>query len=723
MASRAKWSGWCLALGAAGMVFAARLREIRAHTGDLPTNDQWMIEGRDILGPWLDGTLHPGAFFAPHFEHQPVWTRLLAWLEVVVTGRWDPFIQTTVNALLFASFVALFVRWVAGQLRPAPALIAGALLVFVGSLAHDWENITWGFQSQFPLALLCLFLHATGSFRHPPGSGRWWAAQAAGLAGLFTLAGMWLAPLATGLVALWTQPRGQRLRLFPLAIAALGLGLMGWIRFRAAPGQVLHLNAASPEQFIFALLDQLGWPAAWPGAAALLQLPLLILALQLRGRTDAPAFDRAVLALGLWGAAQAAALSFARGAGYYGYVSRYGELLLVQVLANGLALARIVPALPRWRDAGVAFAAGWIVIIGNGAWYLSHSGHANYFHERSATWAQTRREAVQAYLQHGDRRLLDAPATRAIFYQPVEHITELLDRPGFRALLPSSVRPENPPAAASTAVRALQAQAGWLAALAALPLLLGVAALGREAAAADALPVLRLAREPLLPWLAAPVAVLAGAAVFHWPDPFTLDQDRRWHRFFNPPGGTGPLELHIQGATIEMSDAALVGAVPLSPPAVRFEFGGTYPATLEFRGTVWSKRFPVNSPWFVVPYTGAPIAHGNGLRLRIEEADGTFITEVACPGEKTGDVAFWAADVRPHVGKHARLVLYDGRLDDNWVGAAPPVPAADAAAAKAMEAAYVLEQSAHAHHALAVVALIATALLALWFATGRPAAP
>jgi len=720
MAERSHLASWCWALSGAGLVLAARLLEIHGHTGDLPTNDQWKIEAADIIAPWLDGTLRPADFLAPHFEHVPAWTRLLAWLQVVLTGRWDPFLQTTVNALCYAGFIALVVHWITRHLRPLAAGAAVALLVFNGCLAHDWENITWGFQSQFPLALLCLFLHVRGSFTHRPGSRGWWAAQAAGLAGLFTLASMWAAPLAVGLVALWTDPRGSRRRLLPLVIAGLGLAITLSLRAGAAPGPALDLTPRSPWQFLFALFDQLGWPAGWPGALALLNLPLLLLALQLRGRPAAPAFDRTVLALGLWAAGQALALSIARGADYYGYVSRYGELLGVLVLANSLALARLVPALPRARWAGGLFAATWAAVIVVGAWELSTGGHARHFHERSAAYAGLRRAAVQAYLARGDRTLLDEPGTRAVFFQPVEVITTLLDRPHFRALLPASVWPDNPPDRAGIAVRKLQANAWLVAAPAVLLLLagLGLQSHGREW---SPLPPFVLQPEPLLPWLATPVAVAAGALVFCWPDPLIFGQDERWRRFFNPPGGVGPLELHIVDSSEPLPDNHLLGAVPLSPPAVRFQFSGTNPGTPAFTCTARSKAFPVKSAWFIVPYTGSPVAPGNGLRLRIEESDGRVITEVACPGPNTSEIGYWAADVRPFGGKQARLVLHDGRAEtEAWVGAAPPIAAADPSLITAMRAAYRWEQTAHLHHALARLAGMSLVLLFGWLTLARP---
>ena len=74
--------------------------------------------------------------------------------------------------------------------------------------------------------------------------------------------------------------------------------------------------AGSRLHFLNAWLDLLGWPAGWSGALIVLQAPLFIFALHLRGRYDASAFDRTLLALGAWSVAQAAALaaSLARGA-------------------------------------------------------------------------------------------------------------------------------------------------------------------------------------------------------------------------------------------------------------------------------------------------------------------------------------------------------------------------------------------------------------------------
>ncbi len=63
---------WLAAAGVALVVFGARLAEVHFFASDVPYNDQWVIEAQQIIAPWLNGTLGPGDFFIPHFEHLPV---------------------------------------------------------------------------------------------------------------------------------------------------------------------------------------------------------------------------------------------------------------------------------------------------------------------------------------------------------------------------------------------------------------------------------------------------------------------------------------------------------------------------------------------------------------------------------------------------------------------------------------------------------------------------
>src|SRR5690606_25287809 len=115
--------------------------------------DQWWVEGKQILLPWLQGTLSWSAFFTPHHEHIPAWSRLFAWLQAAWLGRWDPLLQCTVNAAIFGVTVGLWGNWFRRTLPLLPALFFTLLAIAFASLPHAWENSTWGFQIHMPLAL------------------------------------------------------------------------------------------------------------------------------------------------------------------------------------------------------------------------------------------------------------------------------------------------------------------------------------------------------------------------------------------------------------------------------------------------------------------------------------------------------------------------------------------------------------------------------------------
>ncbi|MDB6114676.1 MAG: hypothetical protein JWQ62_1621, partial [Lacunisphaera sp.] len=424
-ASSSRWL-WLLPAGTTLLVFAARLHEIHAFASDVPYNDQWFIEADQIIGPWVTGTLHLADFFRPHFEHLPVLTRLLAWLQVVVTGRWDPLVQMTVNAALHTAFVWLAVRWVWKNLPARAAGFVTAVLLLGGALPYAWENIAWGFQSQFPLALLCLFLHVRGACSEPPGSRGWWLAQAAGVLGLFTLASMWLAPAAVIASLLWTRRPWSRHWWVSLAIVLAGAGLLLVAHVQSSGERAFAQVAGSPLDFLHALVHMLDWPTGLPGALVIVQLPWLIHAFRIRAQSDTPPLDRMIFAFGCWNCAQAAALAFARTGDMSDYVSRYGDLLFIGTFAGALALSRLVPATARLRPLFLGGAVIWSGLVAGGLVVHSTEGHARYFHQTADHNATLRRAALQAYLKNGDRHLLETAETRWILTQNPEVVTRWL---------------------------------------------------------------------------------------------------------------------------------------------------------------------------------------------------------------------------------------------------------------------------------------------------------
>jgi len=666
---------WLVPAGAAVMIWAARLREIRLFGGDVPFNDQWIVEARQILLPWLEGTLRPWAFFLPHFEHIPVWTRLLAWLETAVAGRWDPLLQMTVNTTLYALFAWLVLRWLWRSFAPLAAGFVTAIIVLGGALPHAWENIAWGFQSQFPVALLFLWWHVHDSISHAPGSRRWWLAQAAGVAGLFTLASMWIAPLAVVAAWFWTRQTDRKGWLVPAIIATAGLLMLALVSWFSAQGHAFAQTKANSMDFAHALLHLLSWPSGLPGSLCLLLLPWLLHALKLRGTGNAAPVDRIIFALGLINLIQVAGLAFARAGDTGDYVSRYGDLLFVGTLAGALALVRMGPLPGKMRTAFIALVLVWTGLVGGGLFQRATEGHARYFHQHAADNAHIRRVAVQAYLHHGDATLLEKGGTRWILFQNTEVITDLLNRPDFRALLPASVLPENSDTAPVRFTRGLLDRWVWVLGFGAAGLGLGLLVI-RYRGGSSSPPALTAAPPRWLFRLSTGIALASFGGLLFWSQPVFTDRDARWARLL---GG----DAALQGMTFRFSQDTgfpsdrIQGAAPVNPVELRNRLYGTAPAGPALTCTIFSSAFTVTRDWLIIPYAGYPIGVGNGLRVQLLSTDGQHVErEIECLPPNLDGLGFCPVDLKSVRGRLVRLVLYDGRVDtEAWVAVAPPIPA------------------------------------------------
>jgi hypothetical protein len=702
-----RWS-WLAPIGVACVVFAARLGEIHGYASDVPHNEQWYVEARDILAPWLHGTLGLRDFFIPHLEHVPVWTRLLVWLQVVVSGRWDPLVQMTVNAILHTGFIWLVARWSFQTLRPTSAAVLAVVLMLGGSLPHAWENITWGFQSQFPLALVLLWLHVHGACTHTPGCKAWWFAQLAALAGLFTLAGMWLSPFAVLASWLWTGSRHPRRQWVPWMIAVLGAAMLMLTQSRIEGSSSFAQFVQSPLAFLHACLHLLGWPSMLPGAVAIIQLPWLIHALRLRSRGEVAPVDRIIFSLGLWSFAQALLLAFTRTGDTGVFISRHGDLLFVGVLAGALALTRLMPRTGRIRSLYLALVVVWSGLGFTGLVRNSTEGHADYFHQHAAHNADFRRTAVQQYLTSGDRSMLESTTARWALAENPDLVAEMLDQSDFRALLPASVNPQSTPDTVGSFVRWLQAHWWWLLGGGFAATAIGFGLLIRQRHSPAWVPPLVPVTGPWLWRISAAVAGLAVALMFTWSNPLAFNQEIRWQRMLGGDRAVPGMSFDFVGPSEYGSDR-LQGAAPILPEVLRNQFFGTAPAGPELTCTVDSSPFNLTTPWLIVPYAGYPVGNGNGLRLRILDEQGQAVgDEIGCPGPNLEGIGYWVVDVRNHPGRSAILVLYDGRTDtEAWVAVAPPIRTPDPAFAEVLAQGLANEKHAGTHRGLAIIALIA----------------
>lgn len=663
---------WLVPAGAALVVWALRLREIHRFGGDVPFNDQWIVEALQIIQPWLDGTLRPWAFFLPHFEHVPVWTRLLAWIEVVIASRWDPLLQMTVNTTFYAAFVWLVSRWAWRTFSPLSAGLATAVLVLGGALPHAWENIAWGFQSQFPLALLFGWWHLHDSLAHPASSRRWWIAQAAGLAGLFTLASMWIAPLAVVAVHFWTRRKAPSIAWrVPAGIAVAGLLLLAGLRVFGE--NTFAQNSPTLTDFVHSAVHLLSWPSGLPGVGVLLLLPWILHAMRLRAARQSNAADALIFALGLFGVLHAIGLAFARTGDTGDYVSRYGDMLFVGILAGVFALIRLVPIVGERRTAWFILTCLWGALVTGGLWERATTGHAAYFHQTAADNAHIRRIAVQDYLHNGDVTQLEKGGTRWVLTQNTDVVTSLLDRPDFRALLPASVYPVNQDNLIGRSARTLLTHWPWIfgAGLIVFGAGLTVFHWRGGARSPEPLPESPVAWRIRLGIIASFVGL--GGFLF-WSQPVFSDPEARWHRLLGGDQAINGMTFAFSQPT-DFPDSRIQGAAPIGPVELRNRLFGTAPAGPALTCTIFSSPFTVTKDWLIIPYAGYPIGVGNGLRLQLLSADGSLVErEIECLPPNIDGLGYTAVDLKTVRGRLVRLVLYDGRVDtEAWVAVAPPI--------------------------------------------------
>jgi hypothetical protein len=425
-------------------IVGAKFSLIEHDGSDLPYWDQWDAEAANLYSPFLQGKLEARELFSAHNEHRIFFTRLLALGLLESNDRqWDARLQTVVNALLHAS-VALLLADLALHVLPAgiAAIFAGMTALFFG-MSVSYDNILFGFQSQFYFLLLFSVLQIAGTFLACPRSWAWWLAPLAGAAALFSMASGFLSALAILLVAggrAWHDRRMTRDDAWVFS-TNISLCIAGWMLKVDIPGHA-GLKAAGPGSWLDAWLHQLGWPMATHWAAPLGLVPPLLLGLAyLRRKIDGP-LPCALLGAGVWFWLQTAAIAFGRGAANYGVTSRYCDVFAFGVLVNLLILAylanrTLTPVAQRCM--GITTVAFMSVSL----WGLARqTAVADEEALRPMPAINAARIAtVRSYVCTHDPSFFGKNPGSELPYPSAAYLAELLDTPVLRAILPSSVRP------------------------------------------------------------------------------------------------------------------------------------------------------------------------------------------------------------------------------------------------------------------------------------------
>lgn len=418
-------------------LFGAKLITLHRFGSDLPYWDQWAGEGMLTFLPWLERQEFWGPLFGLHNEHRIAPTRALCLALMLVGGQWDARVQCIVNASLHATMVALLLWWASTRVSRGWLLVIAVVLTLLVGSPIAWENILAGFQSQFYFLIALSLLGIGGVVRNRAGSLPWVLAALACFTAVVSMGSGMLcgAPLIfLGLMQAAFHPERRRDAFAMLALGAAVLG-MGAYLYVPAPHHA-GLRSQSVAQFLLYFARCLSWPwYDWPWLSLVIWTPWSVLLFRwlkdLRSRRDAT--DDILLASGLWVLAQAAAVSYARGASGIYPSARYGDVTGLGVALGLIVMARLAQRHPlRWQLAAGVYLT---LVLGAGALATRTVFANDLFRVKSDSL--TYEANVRAFLLTDDESHLKPGAI------PFPHASWLRDQlrnPRISSILPASVR-------------------------------------------------------------------------------------------------------------------------------------------------------------------------------------------------------------------------------------------------------------------------------------------
>lgn len=427
-----------LGLGMIVLVLGAKLGLIHAFGTDQPFADQWAAEGTAFVQAPLHADLNPASFFWPHGEHRPAITRLITWALIVGNGgQWDCYVEIVFNLTITAVLLLVAWRIVLRVARGWMLPIAALLMAVLFSAPCAYENLLWGFQSQFVFLLFTGLLHVFGTLRTGRLDGVWCGAQLAGWCGLFSIAAGLVSPAVLAAVATWEILRGRRnawawctlgvnaavlaygLWLLPVNLAG-GDHTLG--ELPAAFGRTIHLLAWPMQP---------GWWALLFYAPCLGALGLWLFAPKDRGR------DRLAAVLGLWVAGILFSIAYGRTISAATIGVRYFDVMFMGVFVNGVALLGIIGPRPiravwGWRTLAVVWLAG----AGVAFWSVNHPARAGAMLREQKRLALEQREVVAQFISSGDVAILEEYDRRTHRFPHFQLTVDLLRDPKVTPHLP-----------------------------------------------------------------------------------------------------------------------------------------------------------------------------------------------------------------------------------------------------------------------------------------------
>ena len=432
-------STWLVWAGFALLIFGGKLWLIRVAGSDLPFWDQWDAEGESVYRPWIEGRLTIGDIIQPHNEHRLVTTKLYALGLFAANGQWDEYVATTTNAAIDALF-ALALLLLARRLLRAFWLGAfGTLLVLLFTLPFSWQNTLMGFQVQFYFLLIFSLGHIWFTLDSDRFAAGWAFGQVCGVLALSSLASGFFSSVAVAAVLGHRFLRERRFA--PQQFVTLGICIamciLGWAGTHHVPRHELLLT-----QGVAGLLGNLLRLMAWPGVAwfpwtLALWFPALVFTYRRTRGIETPRTDAILLGLFLWTLLQCAAIAFGRGASDPWQVSRYFDILALNVALGFLFLAKEFTGFRRAAVATVWCAAMAMGLVQQSTdqWLRVVSLIAHH---------EQQEQNVRAYLSTGDEAHLRNKRQLDIPFYTADLLLDRFRSPAIRNIMPPSVRPPVP---------------------------------------------------------------------------------------------------------------------------------------------------------------------------------------------------------------------------------------------------------------------------------------
>lgn len=426
---------WLVWAGLFLLVVGAKLWLVSVAGSSLPYRDQIDAEGEAVLRPWAEDRLEWEAFFTPHNEHRIVFTKLIAWGVVALNGQWDAYVQVTLNALIHAALLIVFLNWMRQQIRDWRFFVLALVGVGLWILPFDWENTLQGFQSQVYLVLLFSFLHLRGVLGASRMNLKWGLGQVCGLMALGAMAGGSFSSTAIILVLAVRGWRKRVLSRFDIVTILLCTGwvLIGLFTHNSVPG-----HASFRAQNLAELMSAIGEIMAWPVRgglpwSVLFGLPAIVTAAALLWRTDISVFDRTYLGVVLWLLITLLATAVFRGHGSP-LISRYLTNYALLVLVQGMVWTFLRPS--KVTHTGLVLWA--VLILAALATSLKPTWKHILVHREEEMQQQER--TLRDYFTTGNPRpILEAPAS-TLPYPSGPVLIERWRYPSIQNLMPAAVR-------------------------------------------------------------------------------------------------------------------------------------------------------------------------------------------------------------------------------------------------------------------------------------------